>query len=282
MNHFPFFVTNFLYAAAFCLAIVLGLMFCLSGKRLAPQLKMQKLLGAALLLLALDIVALDVVSLVAKAPGVWLSVALILPNIAVFGWIAAVVFCSLHSCLPEHSNLPEDSGQKAGPREASEVDKAAPEENNVSEDYLATGIDDEKDEDDEDGDVQQLEEPNMDDYIFFQKVEALMVNEKLFCEQELSREDVAAAIGTNRTYLVRSIKTATGKTFSAYITDLRVNYAAKLLTSSDEPLDLIATLVGFRSKSAYYRAFSAAFSCSPAEYRRNSVSFQTLGNSNLL
>ena len=34
----------------------------------------------------------------------------------------------------------------------------------------------------------------MDDYMFFQKVESLMVNDKLFCEQEISREVVAAAI----------------------------------------------------------------------------------------
>ncbi|MDD6151192.1 MAG: helix-turn-helix transcriptional regulator [Bacteroidales bacterium] len=233
---------------------------------------MQKILGAVLLLLALNIVALDIVSLTFSSPAVWLSVALILPNIAVFGWIIAVVLRSIHSSLPEHP------GHNGSPSEAPEK-SSMPDENTTLEE---TPVPEEIEEDDEDDDSQQLEEPNMDDFIFFQKVEALMVNEKLFCEQELSREDVAAAIGTNRTYLVRSIKTATGKTFSSYITDLRVNYAAKLLTSSDEPLDLIATLVGFRSKSAYYRAFSAAFNCSPAEYRRNSVSFQTLENSNLL
>ena len=98
-----------------------------------------------------------------------------------------------------------------------------------------------------------------------------MVNEMLFCEQELSRESLATAIGTNRTYLARSIKSATGKTFSEYITSLRTAYAAKLLTTTDEPLDLIGTLVGFRSKSAYYRAFAAAYNSSPSEYRKNSV-----------
>ncbi|MGM9792076.1 MAG: helix-turn-helix transcriptional regulator [Candidatus Cryptobacteroides sp.] len=120
--------------------------------------------------------------------------------------------------------------------------------------------------------VEKLENPSVDDLLFFQKVEVLMVRDMLFCEQELSRDEVASAIGTNRTYLARSIKTATGKTFSEYITDLRTSYAAKLLTTTDEPLDLIGTLSGFRSKSAYYRAFAAAYDCSPSDYRNNSVS----------
>ena len=124
---------------------------------------------------------------------------------------------------------------------------------------------------DEDEQVEQIQNPNVEDFMFFQQVEAIMANERLFCEPELSREALAAKVGTNRTYLVRNIKTATGKTFSEYITDQRTNYAAKLLSTTDEPLDMIGTLVGFRSKSAYYRAFSAAYNCSPSEYRRKSV-----------
>ena len=148
----------------------------------------------------------------------------------------------------------------------------------VIENEVAEEIEDAEEEkfDDEGEVVEQLENPNVDDFLFFQKVEALMVNEMLFCEQELSREDLAAAIGTNRTYLARSIKSATGKTFSGYITDLRTAYAAKLLITTEEPLDIIGTLVGFRSKSAYYRAFSAAYNCSPSEYRKNSVCLRTL------
>jgi len=104
--------------------------------------------------------------------------------------------------------------------------------------------------------------------IFFQKLESVMVRNKLFCEQDVSRDQVAAAIGTNRTYLIRSIKIATGKTFYEYINDMRTDYAATLLTSTDEPLDVIGTISGFRSKSTYYRIFSARFGCTPTEYRQ--------------
>lgn len=117
-------------------------------------------------------------------------------------------------------------------------------------------------------DAAPIDNTNIDDLIFFQKVEALMASKRLFCEQDINREQIASAIGTNRTYLARSIKNATGKTFLEYITDLRTSFAATLLTTTDEPLDVIGTISGFGSKSAYYRAFSAAYGCSPSEYRK--------------
>jgi len=135
------------------------------------------------------------------------------------------------------------------------------EEDNTDEVVITDGADEAED-------VEPIEEPNLEDMIFFQKVECLMAQKRLFCEQELSREDVAAAIGTNRTYLTRSIKSATGKTFLEYITGLRICYAATLLTTTNEPLDIIVTMVGFRSKSSYYRAFAAAYGCTPSEYRK--------------
>lgn len=115
---------------------------------------------------------------------------------------------------------------------------------------------------------QPIDNSNIEDLIFFQKVEYLMAQKKLFCEPDISREQIASAVGTNRTYLTRSIKNATGKTFLEYITDLRTSYAATLLTTTNEPLDIIGTIAGFGSKSAYYRAFSAAYGCSPSEYRK--------------
>lgn len=115
--------------------------------------------------------------------------------------------------------------------------------------------------------IPQPSADNMDDMIFFQKLEAVMAQKRLFNDPDITREQVAMEVGTNRTYLIRSIKLATGKTFNEYLTALRINYAATLLVTTDEPLDYIGTLAGFRSKSVYYRAFSAANNCTPSEYR---------------
>lgn len=144
------------------------------------------------------------------------------------------------------------------------------EENIAEADETESEAADEDDNDATDENGNPVPEPsvnNMDDLIFFQRLEAVMMKKRLFSEQDITREQIAAEVGTNRTYLIRSIKLATGMTFNEYITNLRVNYAATLLTSSDEPLEYIGTIAGFRSKSAYYRAFAAANHCTPAEYR---------------
>ena len=264
MNHISGFLLNFLCAAAFCLAVILGIYMCLT-KRLPGKTfdKMQKLFGATLLLMALHVLSLNIEIFFGLTLNTVLRIALVTMDIA---FLVCCILLIIISLQPSRTQGEAPRVQVMGQSEPDEPELSVAEETEMNV----------TDESTEDETVEQLDTPNVDDFLFFQKVECLMVNERLFCEQEISREAVATAIGTNRTYLARSIKSATGMTFSEYITTLRTSYAAKLLTTSDEPLDLIGTLVGFRSKSAYYRAFSAAYGCSPSEYRKNSVCLHTL------
>lgn len=272
MNHISGFLLNFLCAAAFCLAVILGLYMCLT-KRLPDKTfdKMQKLFGATLLLMALHVLSLNIEIFFGLTLNTVLRIALVTMDIASLVCCILLIIISLQPSRTQGEAPRVQVMEQIEPEEP-ELSVAEETEMNVA-DESEMNVADESNEDET---VEQLDTPNVDDFLFFQKVECLMVNERLFCEQEISREAVATAIGTNRTYLARSIKSATGMTFSEYITTLRTSYAAKLLTTSDEPLDLIGTLVGFRSKSAYYRAFSAAYGCSPSEYRKNSVCLHTL------
>lgn len=272
MNHISGFLLNFLCAAAFCLAVILGLYMCLT-KRLPGKTfdKMQKLFGATLLLMALHVLSLNIEIFFGLTLNTVLRIALVTMDIASLVCCILLIIISLQPSRTQGEAPRAQVMEQIEPEEP-ELSVAEETEMNVTEGAEMNVAD----ESTEDETVEQLDTPNVDDFLFFQKVECLMVNERLFCEQEISREAVATAIGTNRTYLARSIKSATGMTFSEYITTLRTSYAAKLLTTSDEPLDLIGTLVGFRSKSAYYRAFSAAYGCSPSEYRKNSVCLHTL------
>lgn len=272
MNHISGFLLNFLCAAAFCLAVILGLYMCLT-KRLPGKTfdKMQKLFGTTLLLMALHVLSLNIEIFFGLTLNTVLRIALVTMDIASLVCCILLIIISLQPSRTQGEAPRVQVMEQIEPEEP-ELSVAEETEMNVTEGAEMNVAD----ESTEDETVEQLDTPNVDDFLFFQKVECLMVNERLFCEQEISREAVATAIGTNRTYLARSIKSATGMTFSEYITTLRTSYAAKLLTTSDEPLDLIGTLVGFRSKSAYYRAFSAAYGCSPSEYRKNSVCLHTL------
>ena len=272
MNHISGFLLNFLCAAAFCLAVILGIYMCLT-KRLPGKTfdKMQKLFGATLLLMALHVMLLNIEIFFGLTLNAVLRIALVTMDIVSLVCCILLIITSLQPSRTQGEAPRVQVMEQIEPEEP-ELSVAEETEMNVA-DGSEMNVTDESTEDET---VEQLDTPNVDDFLFFQKVECLMVNERLFCEQEISREAVATAIGTNRTYLARSIKSATGMTFSEYITTLRTSYAAKLLTTSDEPLDLIGTLVGFRSKSAYYRAFSAAYGCSPSEYRKNSVCLHTL------
>lgn len=240
MDDFSNFFTSVLCTAVFCAAVTLGFILALSRRQFCKGGQAQKLMGGTMVLLAIHIFSLEYESFFHVMVSPYLFYILLVLDAAFFTLIAIVAF--------RHFSVRTVNVQE----------------------------DDEEEEEEESVQVQPLENLDMDDYMFFQKVESLMVNDKLFCQQEISREVVAAAIGTNRTYLVRSIKNATGKTFSEYIADLRTSYAATLLTTTEEPLDKIGTMCGFRSKSTYYRAFALAHGCTPSEYRKKSTYLKAL------
>lgn len=244
MSQTLLFLAFFLAAATFCVAAALGFLLIFSKKQFGSQQKLQKAFGITLLLVAVQLMLFSYQLAMKTLIAPFVNFLAVFADFALFAYILI--------------DAVNDSNKAGAPKTEEKIEEVK----EVKEEL----------EPEDETVVEKLENPSVDDLLFFQKVEVLMVRDMLFCEQELSRDEVASAIGTNRTYLARSIKTATGKTFSEYITDLRTSYAAKLLTTTDEPLDLIGTLSGFRSKSAYYRAFAAAYNCSPSDYRKNSVS----------
>lgn len=240
---------SFLYATTFCLALSLAILCFVSKKICFSEKMIRTLFGGSLLLCAIHLVYMYADSFSGDNLNSVVEYLLLTTDLVCL--VCCIIFFAKYLL-----------GTESNETKTAEVALAQ---------YIREEEESETEEDEEEDSAEPLKSPSLDDMLFFQKVEALMVNEKLFCEQELSREDVATAIGTNRTYLARSIKNSTGKTFTEYITDLRTAYAAKLLTTTDEPLDLIGTLVGFRSKSSYYRAFSSAYGCTPTDYRKKSI-----------
>ena len=64
-----------------------------------------------------------------------------------------------------------------------------------------------------------------------------------------------------------------GKSFSAFINKLRVEYAAQELSKSDfvKNIDDLGEACGFRSRASFYRNFTTEIGCSPLEYRANNL-----------
>lgn len=60
----------------------------------------------------------------------------------------------------------------------------------------------------------------------------------------------------------------TGKTFSEFLNDIRIDYACQKLRGSDESISEIAFGTGYNNLSHFNRMFRRHRNCSPREYRR--------------
>ena len=99
-------------------------------------------------------------------------------------------------------------------------------------------------------------------------LKTLMVEQQLYLQSNLTRETAAKALGTNHIELTRRIKSETGMTFSQFVTSIRLEHAAELLTSTTMTVDEILYACGFKSNSTFYRQFAERYHYSPIEYRQ--------------
>lgn len=96
----------------------------------------------------------------------------------------------------------------------------------------------------------------------------LMIEEKIYLNPNLTRDDVVYMLNTNKNILVDVLKKNTDLSFSDYINELRLEDSLLLLEHMDatESIEVIAERVGF-SKSSFYRLFKEKYGMTPAEYR---------------
>lgn len=89
----------------------------------------------------------------------------------------------------------------------------------------------------------------------------------------LTIKELADALHTNRTYLSGYIKTTYDTTFRDWITDLRLEYAKRMLLRSPElTIHEVSEKSGFLSPSHFMRTFKEHEECSPARWRRTKIS----------
>lgn len=101
------------------------------------------------------------------------------------------------------------------------------------------------------------------------RLEALMKKEKIYREKNLTRDKVAALLGTNRTYLSQVINERTGMSFVHYVNSYRIDEALELLSDpeNDTPLKAISLNLGFSSLTTFYTLFQKKVGMTPAKYR---------------
>lgn len=82
-----------------------------------------------------------------------------------------------------------------------------------------------------------------------------------------SLESLSEAAGMSRSRFAERFQEVYGQAPMSFLRDLRLARAAQLLTEGREPIKRIAGKVGFSSRSAFSRAFTASWGRSPREFR---------------
>ena len=104
-------------------------------------------------------------------------------------------------------------------------------------------------------------------------LDAECIQSQAFLDPQLTRSKLAAALGTNSTYLSRYFA-QNGTNFYEYINGLRLDYACRMIKDSDEEciaLNKIAMDSGFANYRTFSRLFVDRFGVSPTVWRNGCV-----------
>lgn len=93
--------------------------------------------------------------------------------------------------------------------------------------------------------------------------------------EDLTREDVADAVFLSSAYFSRFFKQRIGMSFIDYLTKIRMQKAAELLTTNMRITD-IAHKVGYQSRNRFFINFRQYSGYNPTEYRRQILKMENL------
>ena len=87
--------------------------------------------------------------------------------------------------------------------------------------------------------------------------------------QEITLQKAASLIHISQSGFCKFFKTASGKTFSDYVNDIRIAKVCELLIETDKPVSAIAFESGFESLSYFNRVFFKKKGVKPSEIRKH-------------
>lgn len=100
----------------------------------------------------------------------------------------------------------------------------------------------------------------------------LLIDQGLFRDPGLTLTRLARRAGVPDRDLSRAINAETGMNVSQFVNQVRLEEAARLLKSTDEPVTRIQEDVGFLTRSNFYREFQKNYGVSPGTFRKNAHS----------
>ncbi len=89
--------------------------------------------------------------------------------------------------------------------------------------------------------------------------------------EDITLDELAAAIGYSKNYLCRIFRESTGDTINFYLNNARINKAVELLASTDMDVARISSVVGYNNVFHFIKTFKKLVGVSPGNYRRNEL-----------
>lgn len=102
--------------------------------------------------------------------------------------------------------------------------------------------------------------------ILFNKLEKLVMEQRLFCKPDLSLDNLCSLAGSNRSYVSACINSGSGMNFSAWMNKIRVDYVLVLIREGCDDLTGLLVMAGFASKTSFYRNFKQVTQMTPKQY----------------
>ncbi len=118
------------------------------------------------------------------------------------------------------------------------------------------------------------EEKTEEGYAAFMRMERILVEQQLFLQNKLGRDDLLRLAGIHKNDLPGLLKRyADASNLNDYLNRLRVEYSVKLMKEKPHlSVEAIAEEAGFNSRGTFYRTFSKEFGMTPVQYMKAGVS----------
>ena len=115
----------------------------------------------------------------------------------------------------------------------------------------------------------QPEEALTSEQRLYRRLCTLMAEKQPYTNEELNRETLAKMLDTNSKYVVDAIRECShGETVTDFITRYRLEHVARLLKTTDEPVNLIGEMSGIPSRTTLSRLFRNTYGMTCSEYRQ--------------
>ena len=87
--------------------------------------------------------------------------------------------------------------------------------------------------------------------------------------ENISLREMSQKFFINSAYLGQIFKKKYGQSFKDYLTDVRIKEAAKMLSTTDKKIIIIAEEVGYKDSDYFVQKFIERMGCTPSKYRRD-------------